>query len=103
MERMRRLREEVGQNDSVARYSRDFCEDIFLGRGEFTGGNTVKVQHASAGDVEITFDKAMIATGASAAVPPIPGLQATPHLTNMTFFNLTELPKRMLVVGCGPI
>jgi len=40
---------------------------------------------------------------ASAAIPPIPGLRDVPHLTNSNFFNLTALPKRMVVIGCGPI
>ena len=52
---------------------------------------------------EIRFTKAMVATGASAAVPPIPGLRAVPHLTNNDFFNLEELPPRMVLVGAGPI
>jgi len=45
----------------------------------------------------------MIATGASAAIPPIPGLVAAPHLTNNNIFNMTELPPRMIVIGAGPI
>lgn len=45
----------------------------------------------------------MVATGASAAVPPVPGLKDTPHLTNSNFWNLEELPPRMGVIGAGPI
>lgn len=44
-----------------------------------------------------------MATGASAAVPPVPGLKDTPHLTNSNFWNLEELPPRMGVIGAGPI
>ena len=45
----------------------------------------------------------MIATGARAAAPPIPGLAAAGYLTNETLFTLTELPERLVVVGAGPI
>ena len=47
--------------------------------------------------------KAVIATGGSAAVPPIPGLAEAPYLTNASLFNLTDLPKRIIVMGAGPI
>lgn len=50
-----------------------------------------------------TTTQAMVATGASAAVPPVPGLKDTPHLTNSNFWNLEELPPRMGVIGAGPI
>ena len=45
----------------------------------------------------------MIATGARAFVPPIPGLQEAGYLTNESVFELTELPQRMVVIGGGPI
>lgn len=45
----------------------------------------------------------MVATGASASIPPVTGLKDTPHLTNSNFWNLEELPPRMCVIGAGPI
>jgi pyruvate/2-oxoglutarate dehydrogenase complex dihydrolipoamide dehydrogenase (E3) component len=51
----------------------------------------------------LRFKKAVIATGARAASPPIPGLDESGFLTNETVFSLTELPKRLLVLGGGPI
>ncbi|CAN0328766.1 unnamed protein product, partial [Ectocarpus fasciculatus] len=88
------IKGEVGvdssKHDSVARYSRDFVKHICLGRGVFTSADTIEV-----GRKKLKFDKAMVATGASAAVPPIPGLKDMPHLTNSNFWNLEELPPRM--------
>lgn len=55
------------------------------------------------GDVRVEARKIVIATGSRAAVPPIPGLKATPYLTNETVFELTELPRRLIVLGGGPI
>ncbi len=47
--------------------------------------------------------KIIIATGSSAAVPPIPGIDAVPYLTNESIFELTEAPARLIVLGGGPI
>src|SRR6185503_16825974 len=51
----------------------------------------------------LRFRRAVIATGARAAVPPIPGLAEAGYLTNETIFNLTALPPRLAVIGGGPI
>ncbi|WP_089718872.1 FAD-containing oxidoreductase, partial [Candidatus Entotheonella palauensis] len=98
MERMRRLRASIAPNDSVKRFTEDVGVDMFMGRGRFTGKNTIEVN----GDV-LHFSKAVIATGGTAAIPPIPGLAEAPYLTNATLFNLTELPPRLGVIGAGPI
>ena len=98
MERMRRLRARIAPNDSARRYTDELGVNVFLGRGEFTGNNTLKVDGQT-----LHFAKAIIATGATAAIPPIPGLKDVPFLTNASVFNLTTLPKRLAVLGAGPI
>jgi pyruvate/2-oxoglutarate dehydrogenase complex dihydrolipoamide dehydrogenase (E3) component len=55
------------------------------------------------GDVRVKARKIVIATGSRAAVPPIPGLETTPYLTNETIFELAERPRRLIVLGGGPI
>ncbi len=55
------------------------------------------------GDVRVKARKIVIATGSRAAIPPIPGLDVVPHLTNETVFQLTERPRRLIVLGGGPI
>jgi pyruvate/2-oxoglutarate dehydrogenase complex dihydrolipoamide dehydrogenase (E3) component len=97
MERMRRLRAAIAPHDSVQRFS-DLGIDVFMGEGRFVDGHTVEV----AGE-RLNFKKAVIATGARAAAPPIEGLQAISYLTNETVFSLTELPQRLAVIGAGPI
>lgn len=64
----------------------------------FTGPRTV----ASA-SVEVTARKIVIATGSRAKAPPIPGLPGSGFLTNETVWGLTELPRRLIVLGAGPI
>ncbi len=97
MERMRRLRADISPHDSAQRFS-DLGVDIFLGAGKFSGTDTVEV-----GGQTLRFAKAVIATGARAAAPPIPGLKDVPYLTNETLFSLTELPRRLGIIGAGPI
>ena len=98
MERMRRLRAQIAPNDSAERFSRELGVDVFIGHGRFAGAQSLEV-----GGETLTFSKAVVATGGTAAVPPIPGLREAPYLTNATVFNLTSLPARLGVIGAGPI
>lgn len=97
MERMRRLRAQISKADSARRY-RDQGVDVFLGQGRFTGAGTIEV----AGK-RLRFKRAVIATGTRAAAPPVPGLVEAGYLTNETVFSLTELPRRLAVIGAGPV
>lgn len=97
MERMRKLRAGISSHDSAARF-RDLGIDVFLGGGQFAGPDTVEVDGRT-----LRFSKAVIATGARAAAPPIPGLDEVDYLTNETVFSLTELPGRIGVIGAGPV
>jgi pyruvate/2-oxoglutarate dehydrogenase complex dihydrolipoamide dehydrogenase (E3) component len=49
------------------------------------------------------FKKALIATGSRSMLPSIPGLSAAGYLTNETVFDLTEMPRSLLVIGGGPL
>jgi pyruvate/2-oxoglutarate dehydrogenase complex dihydrolipoamide dehydrogenase (E3) component len=97
MERMRRLRAEISPHDSVRRF-RDLGIDVFLGSASFVDRQSVRV-----GDHVLRFSRAVIATGARASAPPIPGLKEAGYLTNETVFSLTELPARLAVIGAGPL
>jgi len=74
-----------------------------MGHAKFTGADTIEVEAADGTKTTLRFDKAMVATGGSAWVPPGPGLGDIEHLTNGNIFNMTEQPKTMIVVGAGPI
>jgi pyruvate/2-oxoglutarate dehydrogenase complex dihydrolipoamide dehydrogenase (E3) component len=97
MERMRRLRASLSPTDSAARF-RGLGVDVFFGEGRFTGPDAVEV-----GGRVLRFRRAVIATGARAARPDIPGLADAGFLTNETVFTLTELPPRLAVLGAGPV
>jgi pyruvate/2-oxoglutarate dehydrogenase complex dihydrolipoamide dehydrogenase (E3) component len=97
MERMRKLRADISPHDSAQRFAK-LGVDVFLGAARFTGPDTVEV----AGQT-LRFKRAVIATGARAQQPPIPGLAETGYLTNESVFNLTQCPARLAVIGGGPI
>lgn len=97
MQRMRNIRSRVSNNDSVRRLS-EAGVDVFLGQAAFSGLNSITV-----GGMQLRFKKALIATGARPDTPIIPGLTEAGYLTNETIFDLTALPRRLLVIGGGPL
>jgi len=97
MARMRQIRAEISHHDSVARFQ-NLGIDVFLGEGHFLRNNRIEV-----GDAILSYKKAVIATGARAVKPNIPGMAEVGFLTNETVFSLTECPDRLAVIGGGPI
>ena len=102
MERMRKLRARIAPNDSVQRFA-DLGIDVYLGQGRFESDSTVSVTTAAGDVTQLSYRKAVIATGARASAPPIAGLDSVRYLTNENLFSLTELPRRFGVIGSGPI
>ena len=98
MGRMREVRAGISPVDSVQRYSDELGIDVFLGDAQFTGPQSVEV-----GGATLRFKKAVIATGGRPFAPPIDGLEDAGYLTNESIFDLQELPRRLVVVGGGPI
>ncbi|MGV8986185.1 MAG: mercuric reductase [Cypionkella sp.] len=72
--------------------------DIFFGAAHFTGPNVLRVA-----DTELRFRKALIATGARPRLADIPGLDGIGCRTSSTIFDLTTLPRRLTVIGGGPL
>lgn len=101
MARMRKLRARISHTDSAHRY-KSLGVDVYIGQAQFLNAETITVEGA-AGNRTLKFVKAAICTGARAAAPPIPGLDDAGYLTNETVFSLTDLPKRVGVIGAGPI
>ena len=97
MARMRKIRARISPVDSATSAQKSGV-DVFLGEGKFTGPNTIQV-----GGKTLRFKKAVIATGARAVTPKLEGIQEAGFLTNETVFSLTEQPRRLAVIGGGPI
>ncbi len=88
----------IEPNDSKARFT-GLGVRVIEGAARFQDGDTVVVGD----DIVIKARRFVIATGSSPALPPIPGLRETPHLTNETVFELTERPEHLIVIGAGPV
>ncbi len=97
MERMRKVRAKISPHDSAQRL-KELGADVYIGEGKFIGPAAVEVDGK-----RLEFDRACIATGARAAIPPIPGLNEAGFYTNETIFTLQELPRRLVMVGAGPV
>jgi pyruvate/2-oxoglutarate dehydrogenase complex dihydrolipoamide dehydrogenase (E3) component len=93
---VRAVRARISHHDSVERYSKAGV-DVFLGAGQF-----VDAQHVRVGEQVLIARKMVIATGAKPFVPPVPGLREL-ALTNETVFELKHQPRRLAILGAGPI
>ena len=76
--------------------------DVFMGHARFLNGRTLTVATGD-GEVILKARRFIIATGAKPLVPGIPGMDSIDYLTYETVWGLEKLPKRLLVVGAGPI
>jgi len=97
MRRMRGIRARISRAQSVRRMVAANV-DVFFGDARFTGADSLTVDGS-----RLRFRKALIATGARPDTPSIPGLAEAGYFTNETVFNLTEAPRRLLVIGGGPL
>ena len=102
------------EHDNPERF-REMGVDVIFGSGHFTSSQTFVVNGAvenrtnRAGETEseqtrtLTSKKFVISTGSRPAVPLIPGIETCDYLDSESVWELEELPKRLLVVGAGPI
>ena len=87
----------IAPHDSVERFE-GMGVRVIQERGRFVGPKRVQ-----AGDTVITAKRIVISTGSRAGVPPIPGLEDVPFLTNETVFDKKSAPDHLIVIGGGPI
>lgn len=97
MQRIKDVINKIAPHDSVERYTKLGVECI-QGEAKIISPYLVEV-----GGRQISTRSIVLATGASPNVPPIPGLNDVDYVTSDTIWNLEVLPKRLLVVGGGPI
>lgn len=97
MERVRQVVRDIEPHDSVERYS-SLGVDCIQGEATIVSPWEVKVDGKS-----IYTQNIVIASGARPFVPPIPGLDQINYLTSDNLWDLNELPKKLLVLGGGPI
>jgi len=97
---MRHVREviaKIAPMDSQDRFE-GFGITVIRAYGKFVSPTEVQ-----AGDTKIKARRIVVATGSSPMVPPIPGLDSVPYLTNETLWDLTQKPDHLVIIGAGPI
>ncbi len=87
----------IAPHDSVERFE-GLGVRVIQAAARFTGPTSVE-----AGGLRIDARRIVVATGSSALVPPVPGLDAVPFLTNETIFDLRDRPEHLIIMGGGPI
>lgn len=97
MRRMRQVRTKISPVDSAIA-AKKAGVDVFFGEASFASVDTISVNGQT-----LKFKKAVIASGARAVQPRIEGMEEVGYLTNENVFSLTELPKRLAIIGGGPI
>ena len=103
MEHVRSVRQEVYEDADAPEIFEDMGIDVRHGTAHFVDGHTVAIRGADGNRQQVTGRFIVIATGASAFIPPIDGIDRVPVLTNEDLFDLEELPDRLAIVGGGPI
>jgi pyruvate/2-oxoglutarate dehydrogenase complex dihydrolipoamide dehydrogenase (E3) component/uncharacterized membrane protein YdjX (TVP38/TMEM64 family) len=102
MERVAGVVRAVAPHDSVERYT-GLGVDVVLGTAKITSPWHVEITRDDGGKQTLTTRNIVIATGAAPFVPPLPGLDDVGCLTSDTLWSLREQPRRLVVLGGGPI
>jgi pyruvate/2-oxoglutarate dehydrogenase complex dihydrolipoamide dehydrogenase (E3) component/uncharacterized membrane protein YdjX (TVP38/TMEM64 family) len=102
MRRVHRVIADIEPHDSVERYT-GLGVDVMQGEASLIDPWTVEIRRNDGETQRLTGRGIVLATGAEPFVPPIPGLADAGFLTSDTVWQLTELPRRLVVLGGGPI
>jgi len=102
MQRVQRVVSEVEPHDSIERYT-ELGVECLTGAAKIVSPWAVEFTGTDGSKQTLTTKNIVIASGARPFVPPIPGLADISYLTSDNVWNLRELPKRLVVLGGGPI
>ena len=102
MARVAQVVRDIEPHDSPERY-RGLGVDVQQGQARIVDPWHVEITHSDGRTTTLSTRAIVIATGAKPVVPPLPGLQEAGVLTSDTLWGLQELPRRLLVLGGGPI
>ena len=102
MERIAGIVRTIEPHDSVERYT-SLGVDVVIGKARITSPWHVEITKDDGSKQTLSTKSIVIATGAAPFVPPLPGLDDVGYLTSDTLWGLREQPKRLVVLGGGPI
>ncbi|MGH8780259.1 mercury(II) reductase [Paraburkholderia sp.] len=109
IDRSRLLAQQQGRVDELrhAKYESILASNpniaVLHGTARFKDGHTLAVALTGGGEHDVSFDRCLIATGASAAVPPIAGLKDTPYWTSTEALASDTIPTRLAVIGSSVV
>ena len=102
MERVQAVIRQVEPHDSVARYT-ELGVDVIEASAKIVSPWEVELTRSNGRTERLSTRSIVIAAGARPFVPPIPGIEEVGYLTSDTVWALRELPRRLVVLGGGPI
>jgi len=102
MAHVRRTRERVYREADAPEVLARHGIEVIEGTARFQDEHTLAVRHQDS-ERTLTFRSAILATGATPVLPPVPGLDEADCFTHETLFDLTEQPRDLLVLGAGPV
>lgn len=97
------VRKEVYQDADRPEIFEEMGIEVYHGEASFIDDHRIKLINPKGLEREITGKYIFICTGAKAFVPPIPGIEQVDVLTNESLFEIDKLPRKMIIVGAGPI
>ncbi|OEH86595.1 pyridine nucleotide-disulfide oxidoreductase [Desulfuribacillus stibiiarsenatis] len=92
----------IEKHDSVERFE-NMGVDVYHGEGSFITRNEIQIASQHQETMKIWGKRIVIATGSRPSIPAIEGLETVEYITNETIFDLDAAPKRLAVIGGGPI
>ncbi len=98
MKRIQQIKDDVGSHETPE-IIREMGADVMFGGASFIDEHTLEI----GGTERVIGDQIVISTGSHAINPPIPGLEETKSINHVSLFHLETLPKRLVVIGGGPI
>ena len=101
--RVRAVREEIAAGDDDPARFVAMGLDLRQGSASLSGPNSVRIEDADGRATTVTARRILLCTGGSPTVPPIPGLREVGYVTNESFFEMQDVPRRLLFLGGGPI
>lgn len=106
MTRIHKVIADIAPNDSIERYT-DLGVEVLKGYAKFIDPWKVEIALNDGGTQTLTARSIVIATGARPFIPDLPGLEETGYVTSDTMWNtfteLAEVPKKLVVLGGGPV
>lgn len=103
MKHVDQVRRDVYEEADRPEIFEDMGIDVDQGHASFVDAHTLKISDADGLHREVSGKYIFICTGARAFVPPVEGIETVDYLTNESLFEISNLPKKLVIVGGGPI